>query len=93
VGFKAPVDQLQGIGMQGFRERVVPALQELSGLRRTLVLLDRTGGELIGITVWDTLEHAHAADVRLEPERQAGIEEMGTTSAPAALCEVLVRTT
>jgi hypothetical protein len=93
VRFKAPVEKLQGIGMQGFRDRVAPALQELSGLRGTLILLDGTGGELLGITFWDTEEHARAADARLEPERQTGVHEMGAASAPGILYEVLVQTT
>jgi hypothetical protein len=93
VRFKAPMEQLLGIGMQGFRERVVPALRELPGLRGTLVLLDRAEGEQLGITLWDTEEHARAAAIRLEPEREIGVVEMGAASAPGNLYDVVVQTT
>jgi hypothetical protein len=92
VSFKAPVDKLLGIGMQGFRDRVAPALQELSGSQGTLILLNRSGGEMLGITFWDTEEHARAADARLESERQIGVDEMGAASAPGTVYEVLVQT-
>jgi heme-degrading monooxygenase HmoA len=90
VSFKAPVEKLQGIGMEGFQQRVAPALQQLQGLKGTLVLLDRAGGELLGITLWDSEEHARAGDARLEQERQAGVQEMGASSAPGTIFEVLV---
>lgn len=89
VSFRAPVAELEGIGMQGFRERVVPILRELPGLQDNLTLLDCDGGEILGITLWDTEEHAHVAATRLEQERETGVREMGATSAPGKLYEVL----
>src|SRR5260370_42621343 len=85
VRFKAPMEQLLGIGMQGFRERVVPTLGELPGLRGTLVLLDRAEGEQLGITLWDTEEHARAAAIRVDTRRPDGGEDRWTASAPASL--------
>src|SRR5260370_19422398 len=93
VRFKAPMEQLLGIGMQGFRERVVPALRELPGLRGTLVLLDRAEGEQLGITLWDTEEHARAAAIRLEPDRGTGVVGAGAASSPGKLHDVGVQTT
>src|SRR5258708_39381833 len=93
VRFRAPMEQLLGIGMQGFRERVVPALRELPGLRGTLVLLDRAEGEQLGITLWDTEEHARAAAIRLAPERAVRAVVRGGGSAPRNLHDHSVPTT
>lgn len=92
VSFKAPAEKLETVGMQGFRERVVPVLNDLPGYKGSLVLLDRVQGEILGLTLWDTEEHARTADTKLERERQTGMEEMGATSAPAKIYEVLVQT-
>jgi len=91
ASFKAPVAQLEGAGMQGFRERVAPVLQQLPGLQGTLVLMDRAQGELLGITLWDTEEHARDASRRLVQEREAGAREMGATASEARILEVLVQ--
>jgi hypothetical protein len=88
VSFKSAVEQIEGIGMRGFEERVVPVLRELEGLCETLVLLDRAAGEHIGITLWDTQEHARTAAARLEVERQRGAKEMDAESGPGRLLEV-----
>jgi hypothetical protein len=91
VNFKAPAEKLETVGMQGFRERVVPVLNDLPGYKGSLILLDRVQGELLGFTLWDTEEQARTADTRLEQERQTGMEQMGATSA-ANIYEVLVQT-
>ena len=93
VSFNAPVEDIEQIGLQGFRDRVAPVLRELDGLCETLVLLDRAGGEHVGITLWDTEEHARAAASRLEREREIGAREMGAESAPGKLYEVQARIT
>jgi hypothetical protein len=89
ISFRAPVTELEGVGMRGFRERVVPVLLELPGFQDNLTLLDRDQGEILGITVWDTEEHARAAAAKLEQERETGVAEMGASSAPGKLYEVL----
>ena len=94
VSFQGPVTELERIGMQGFRERVVPVLRELPGLEGTITLLHRgqgEEGEILGITLWDTEEHARSAATRLEQEQQTGVGEMGATSPPGKLYEVLAQ--
>jgi hypothetical protein len=92
VTFQGPVEQLETAGMQGFHERVVPVLHAQAGFQSCLTLLDRTHGTLLGITLWDTEEHASEAATRLERERRTGVSEMsGTTSPTAALYEVLAQ--
>ena len=80
--FEGPVDVLEGVGMQGFRDRVVPVLEAQPGFDGYLILLNREKGKLLGVTLWDTEENGRLAGVRLEQERRQGDEEMGTTSVP-----------
>lgn len=89
VTFRAPASALEGIGMQGFQERVVPVLRELPGLQGHLILLDREQGELLGVTLWDSEDHARVAGTRLEQERETGVDEMGATSTPGRIYAVL----
>ncbi len=80
--FEGPADVLEGVGMQGFRERVIPVLEAQPGFDGYLILLNREKGKLLGVTLWDTEENGRLAGVRLEQERRQGDEEMGTTSVP-----------
>lgn len=91
VTFQGPAEQLEGIGMRGFRERVVPVLRQQEGFQGALVMLDRAQNQVLGVTLWDTDEHARAAGTRLEQERQTGVTEIGATSSTAAIYEVLAQ--
>ena len=59
--FEGPAGVLEGVGMQGFRERVIPVLQAQPGFDGYLILLNREKGKLLGVTLWDTEENGRLA--------------------------------
>ena len=51
VTFQGSPEQVQQGAEQRFRERVLPTLQQQAGFKGAYVLLDRTRGKLLGITL------------------------------------------
>lgn len=91
VTFQGPPEGIAERGAQGFNERILPTLRRQAGFQSALVLLDRAQGKLLGITLWDTEEHARAAAAALEPLRETSSAEMGATAATAETYEVVAR--
>ena len=89
--FEGPAEVLEGVGMQGFRERVIPVLQAQPGFDGYLILLNREKGRLLGVTLWDTEENGRLANARLEQERRTGDAEMGTNSPVPELYDVIAK--
>lgn len=89
--FEGPAGVLEGVGMQGFRERVIPVLQAQPGFAGYLILLNREKGKLLGVTLWDTEENGRLAGARLEQERRTGDEVMGTNSPVPELYDVIAK--
>jgi heme-degrading monooxygenase HmoA len=67
-----------------FRERVLPALQQQPGFKGSHVLLDRTRGRLLAISLWESDVAAQAAMSALEQTRNQAAAGMG---APAPSVE------
>jgi len=89
--FEGPAGVLEGIGMQGFRDRVVPVLEAQPGFEGYLILLNREKGKLLGVTLWDTEEHGRLAGARLEQERRTGVDEMGANSPLPEIYDVIAK--
>lgn len=89
--FEGPTDVLEGVGMQGFRDRVIPVLEAQPGFEGYLILLNREKGKLLGVTLWDTEENGRLAGARLEQERRTGVDEMGANSPLPDLYDVIAK--
>ena len=89
VTFQGSPEQVQQGAEQRFRERVLPTLQQQAGFKGAYVLLDRTRGKLLGITLWESEEHAHRAMAAMEPIRDASAREMGAPSVAPEGYEVV----
>ena len=89
VTFQGSPEQVQQGAEQRFRERVLPTLQQQAGFKGAYVLLDRTRGKLLGITLWESEEAAHRAMVAMEPIRDASAREMGAPSVAPEGYEVV----
>ena len=61
---------------------VLPALHDCEGFVAQLVLVDRSDGEVIGMSVWDTEEHMRESEERIRPARQQVAHAMGAVGAP-----------
>ena len=76
VTFQSSAERIGDRG-QGFRERVLPALQQQAGFQGAYVLLDRARGKLLGITLWESGQAAEAAMQAMEPMRNESAANMG----------------
>lgn len=82
-GDRAKVDE--GIGI--FEKQVIPALKQLPGFRGALLFVDRTTGNSVVATVWDTkaaLDDSHASVL---PLREQAAKAMGATGSESVQVE------
>ena len=62
---------------QLYRESILPEVRQLSGFKGRLVLVDRSTGKTIGITLWET-----EADARASGEGSAFMQATLAKNAP-----------
>jgi hypothetical protein len=78
-------------GITSYREHVLPSVQSVDGFKGTLLLVDRSGGKAIGISVFDSEEGRAKADVALQEARERTIRAVGSADIPQVeLYEVAV---
>ena len=76
VRFQSSPERM-GDPSQGFRERVLPTLQQQAGFKGAYVLFDQAGGKLLGMTLWESQQAAEAAMQVMEPMRNESAANMG----------------
>jgi heme-degrading monooxygenase HmoA len=70
-------------GIRHFRENVVASYKDVAGFKGAYLLVNRTSGKVVGITLWDTEAHMQATGAASERLRAAGTQVVsGTTPAP-----------
>lgn len=69
-------------GIQSFRDKVLPVVQQAAGFRGTLLLVDRQSGKGIGISLWESEEDMRASEEAVAPTRQQTTEALGATGEP-----------
>jgi hypothetical protein len=69
-------------GLEGLRERIVPAIRTLPGFRSGVWLTGNEFGDALSLTLWDTREHAQAMSDRF------GVGSRPEASASIARCEL-----
>ena len=89
--FAGPSEVLETLGMDGFRDRVIPVLEAQPGFEGYMILLDRDHNKMLGLTLWDNEENGRLAGARLEQERRTGVDEMGATSPLPTMYDVLAK--
>jgi len=83
--FEAPVGVLEGTGLQGFRDSVIPVLEAQSGFEGYLILLNCEKGKLLGITCGTPTRTAGS------PAPGTGDDEMGTDSPVPDYYDVIAK--
>jgi hypothetical protein len=68
--------------VRSVRDRVLPVLQGCAGFKGQLLLIDRTKGEAIGISLWDSEENMRASEEKVAAARQQTADEVGAGDAP-----------
>ena len=69
-------------GVRSVRDHVLPVLQGCAGFKGQLLLIDRTKGEAIGISLWDSEENMRASEEKVAAARQQTADEVGAGDAP-----------
>ena len=75
-------------GIQSFQDGVVPAVKGVDGYRGALLLVDRSSGKGIGMTLWETEDARARGAEAVAQARQAALEQMGGGTPPAEEYEV-----
>lgn len=68
-------------GIEDFRANVVPFAREEG--RGAILLVDRTAGEALAITLWDDEQALRASEERADAVRANAAERMGSAQAPS----------
>lgn len=78
-------------GIEGFRDRNLPTMQSAPGWRGAYLLVDRTSGKGLAITLWESQEAAEATE-RIAPRfREVSARERGGGQPPTVeLYEVAI---
>lgn len=84
----ARLTQVQGdpdkveAGIQSFKDQVLPIAKSVDGFKGATLLVDRSSGKAIGISVWETEEARENADAALREAREKTVREVGSATVP-----------
>src|SRR5688500_16594677 len=76
VSFQMPMERLDE-GIQMFKERVAPTMRQHAGFKGHYLLVDRQGGKLVDISLWETEANAAANTAALAVLRTQGGQRGG----------------
>lgn len=75
-------------GIQSFQDQVIPAAKGVDGYGGALLLVDRSNGKGIGMTLWETEEARTRGAEAVAQARQATLDQMGAGAASPVEYEV-----
>jgi hypothetical protein len=88
VTFQGSLDKIQDPGSH-FRERVLPVLRQQTGFKSTHLLVDRTRGKLVGISLWESEQAVEAARAALDPIGRESAAAFGASAPSVESYEVV----
>lgn len=65
-----------------FREQTLPAAQDLAGFGGGMLLVDRSSGAAMAVTLWETEENMAASEQFADQQRAQVAEAAGASTAP-----------
>lgn len=69
-------------GVRSVREEVLPILKECNGFRGQLLLVDRSKGEAIGISLWESEQDMQASEEKVSAAREQTAQSVGASAGP-----------
>jgi heme-degrading monooxygenase HmoA len=75
-------------GVRHFESRVIPEVSKLHGFRGAILFIDRTTGEAIAATVWDSQGDLDGSSTQAGPIRTSAAEVMGAREPKVESYEV-----
>jgi heme-degrading monooxygenase HmoA len=76
--------------LQPVQEKILPALRQQSGYKGVMNILDRSSGNGITLTFWESEEAMHASEEWANQARQQGAEDTGTEITGVERFEVFI---
>jgi heme-degrading monooxygenase HmoA len=64
-------------GVANFRDRILPELKSMDGSRGAMLLVDRTSGNALAITLWEDESAMQASEERANAMRRDASDQMG----------------
>ncbi len=86
---QAPPERVDS-GIDSFKNQVVPAVKGVDGFKGALLLVDRSTGKGIGITLWESEDARRRGADAVDEARSATLKAMGGGSPPVEEYEVAV---
>jgi hypothetical protein len=77
-------------GIHAFKDKILPTVQGVSGYKGSFLMVDRSSGKGIGISLWESEDARRAAGEAVASAREATIQAMGGTVPPVQEYEVAV---
>ena len=74
-------DQAQ-MGVENFRDQILPALKEMEGCKGAILLADRSTGKAVGITLWEDEQAMQASEEAANRLRREAAETVGGGEPP-----------
>lgn len=88
--FRGPVDQTSE-GIRVAREQILPAARLQDGFKGIYILFDRSSGESIALTLWETEEDLRASEEAALRARTESAEASGDAVVGVRRYEVALR--
>ncbi len=85
----APVDQVEQ-AIDGFKQQVVPAVRGMNGFSRAYLLVDRSSGKSLAITVWESEEAMRASEDAATQLRSSVVADVSASDVAVSRYEVAV---
>ena len=79
-------------GIDSFNGAVLPAAKGVDGFKGALLLVDRTSGKGMGITIWESEDARRRGAEAVDEARAATIKAMGGQVPPVEEFEVVAST-
>jgi heme-degrading monooxygenase HmoA len=76
--------------IQAFRDRALPVVREAAGFKGSILLVDRTTGVGLGISLWESEEAMQATESAVSAIRDANAAAMGADAPSVDRYEVAV---
>ncbi len=77
-------------GIDSYNNQVLPALKGVDGYRASFLLVDRSSGKGLGISLWESEDARRRGGEAVAEARAATIQAMGGTVPPVDEYEVAV---
>jgi heme-degrading monooxygenase HmoA len=81
TAFKTPADNVDNAA-KVFTEEVLPPARNISGFKGAMALADRSTGDIVSYTLWDTEDAMSASEEQANQMRGDALQKIGALGPP-----------